>query len=85
MRSVIKVAVEVTEEMTSTNSGRKQQVVYVDTGDKYPVRDTIFVDNDVPRQPGLYIANRLYRDGKKYAFVLDLNNLQPVPAAKKAS
>ena len=84
MPSKVEVLVEVTDELTYTSSGREQQVIYVDTGDRYPIRDTIFVNDNQALAAGNYIAKRFYRDPKKYSFVLDLNNLEPAGSRKAA-
>ena len=79
MKPQVQVLVEVTDEITVTNSGKQQQVVYVHLGDKYPVKDTIWVET-AQLQPGKYFATRFYR--RKYDFVLDLAKLTPATAAK---
>lgn len=78
----IAVHVEVTDELSTTNTGKQQQVVFVHLGDRYPVRDTIWVEGQ-PKPAGLYVANRLYKSG--YNFVLDLKRLAPKPAQAKSA
>lgn len=77
----VAVQVEVTDEIKVTKNGKQQQVVYVHLGDKYPVKDSIWVDGQ-PKPAGTYIASRLYRRG--YDIVLDLAQLA-VPAQAKSA
>lgn len=79
MKPAIQVPVEVSDEITTTKNGKQQQTVYVHLGDRYPVKDSIWVEGS-PKPAGNYVATRLYKSG--YNLVLDLARLESAkPAA----
>lgn len=81
MAKGVAVPVEVTDEVVRTGGGKEKQVVYVDIGERYPIKADIWV-NDRPKPPGHYLATRLFRKG--YDIVVDLERLEPVRAAAPA-
>lgn len=83
MKTRIAVAVEVTDELTKTSTGKQKQVVYVDLGGRYPERDEIWVGESGPLAPGQYVVTSM-RKGK-FDIILDYKAIQPAPAAAKAS
>jgi hypothetical protein len=69
----IQVTVEVTETLMATRKGGRQQVVYVDTGGKYPEQASIYVGEQGPLKAGRYVATKLRKNG--FRFELDLFEL----------
>jgi len=87
-KSVVQVYVEVTDEIREFTSKKgnqiRQQVVFIDTGSRYPEEATMFVDDKAgPLKPGRYVADKLRKEG--YGFQLDLFSLKPVTAPTRAA
>lgn len=82
-KSQVKVVVEVTADVREFSSRKgttfRQQVIYVDTGGKYPEEAMMFVQDKLgPLAAGMYFADQLRKEG--YAFQLDLFSLKPLSA-----
>lgn len=78
----VAVPVEVTEEVIRTGGGKEKQVVYVDLGERYPIKCDVWINDGRPLTPGRYEARRLRKKG--FDIVVDLERLDragPVPAS----